>query len=163
GGEDADDLATKLRVGVDGYSAWYREYYERNMTDESRAFAIDPAGPRVVIIPGVGIVTSGSDAGQARFSRDLYRRAIAVESAAVVADEIVATHGLRRALHVPVDVRDERAVDAMVRQTVLEWGGIDIVVCSAGIATAAPVTETSLADWNRNHEILARGYFLVAR
>jgi NAD(P)-dependent dehydrogenase (short-subunit alcohol dehydrogenase family) len=66
-------------------------------------------------------------------------------------------------VHVPVDVRDERAVDAMVRQTVLEWGGIDIVVCSAGIATAAPVTETSLADWNRNHEILARGYFLVAR
>jgi rhamnulose-1-phosphate aldolase/alcohol dehydrogenase len=238
-GEDAEVLATKLHDGVEGYAAWYREYYEHNMTDESREFAIDPAGPRVVVIPGVGIVTCGSDAGQARFSRDLYRRAIAVESAAdaaggfgslteqeafeieywpleryklaqappggelagkvalvtggasgigraaarrlaelgahvavadvnvdaaaLVADEIVAAHGLRRAAHVPVDVRDERAVDAMVRQTVLEWGGIDIVVCSAGIATAAPVTETSLADWNRNHEILARGYFLVAR
>jgi rhamnulose-1-phosphate aldolase/alcohol dehydrogenase len=237
--EDAEDLATKLRAGVEGYSAWYREYYERNMTDESREFAIDPAGPRVVVIPGVGIVTCGSDAGQARFSRDLYRRAIAVESAAdaaggfsslseqeafeieywpleryklaqappggelagkvalvtggasgigraaarrlaelgahvavadvngeaaaTVADEIVAAHGLRRAAHVPVDVRDEHAVEAMVRQTVLEWGGIDIVVCSAGIATAAPVTETTMADWNRNHEILARGYFLVAR
>ncbi len=237
--EDAEGLATKLRDGVEGYSAWYREYYERNMTDESREFAIDPAGPRVVVIPGVGIVTCGSDAGQARFSRDLYRRAIAVESAAdaaggfsslteqeafeieywpleryklaqappggelagkialvtggasgigraaalrlaelgahvavadvnveaaaAVADEIVAAHGLRRAVHVPVDVRDEHAVEAMVRQTVLEWGGIDIVVCSAGIATAAPVTETSMADWNRNHEILARGYFLVAR
>jgi rhamnulose-1-phosphate aldolase/alcohol dehydrogenase len=238
-GEDAEILATKLRDGVERYAAWYREYYEHNMTDESREFAIDSAGPRVVIIPGVGIVTCGSDAGKARFSRDLYRRAIAVESAAdaaggfgslteqeafeieywpleryklaqapvggeltgkialvtggasgigraaarrlaelgahvvvadlnvdaaaLVADEIVATHGLRRAVHVPVDVRDERAVEAMVRQTVLEWGGIDIVVCSAGIATAAPVTETSLADWNRNHEILARGYFLVAR
>jgi len=81
-GEDAEALATKLRDGVEGYADWYREYYEHNMTDESREFAIDPAGPRVVIIPGVGIVTCGADAGKARFSRDLYRRAIAVESAA---------------------------------------------------------------------------------
>ena len=45
-------------------------------------FPIDPAGPRVVLVPGVGIVTSGADAGRARFARDLYHRAIAVEDAA---------------------------------------------------------------------------------
>jgi rhamnulose-1-phosphate aldolase/alcohol dehydrogenase len=237
--DDAEVLVAKLRDGVSGYGAWYREYYEHNMTDESREFPIDPVGPRIVLIPGVGIVTYGADADKAQLSRDLYRRAIAVESAAdaaggfsslteqeafeieywpleryklaqappagelagkialvtggasgigraaarklaelgahvavadlnidaaaLVADEIVAAHGLRRAVQIPVDVREERAVDSMIRQTVLEWGGIDIVVCSAGIATAAPVTETTLADWNRNHEILARGYFLVAR
>ena len=58
------------------------EYYERNLTDESRPFPIDPTGPRVVIVPGVGIVTSGADAARARTSRDLYHRAIAVQDAA---------------------------------------------------------------------------------
>src|SRR5207237_8670219 len=36
-------------------------------------------------------------------------------------------------------------------------------VCSAGLATSAPVTETTLDDWERNHAVLARGYFLPAR
>src|SRR5207244_5025127 len=52
------------------------------LTDESRPFPIDPAGPRVVLVPGVGIVTSGPDADRARFARDLYHRAIAVQNAA---------------------------------------------------------------------------------
>ena len=51
----------------------------------------------------------------------------------------------------------------MVQRTVLAYGGLDILVCSAGIATSAPVTETSLAEWQRNHDVLARGYFLTAR
>ena len=55
---------------------------ERNLDDESRPFAMDPAGPRVMLIPGVGIVTCGPDAARARISRDLYQRAISVESAA---------------------------------------------------------------------------------
>ena len=77
-----DELRAALRDGVGAYSAWYREYYERNLTDESRPFPIDPAGPRVVLIPGVGIVTSGADASRARTARDLYHRAIAVQDAA---------------------------------------------------------------------------------
>ena len=50
-------------------AAWYREYYERNLDDETRPFPIDPAGPRVVLVPGVGIVTRrgrGPRAGRAR-------------------------------------------------------------------------------------------------
>ena len=53
-----------------------------NLDDESRPFPIDPAGPRVVLVPGVGIVTNGADARRARIARDLYHRAIAVEDAA---------------------------------------------------------------------------------
>jgi len=41
--------------------------------------------------------------------------------------------------------------------------GLDVLVCSAGIATSAPVIETTIEDWERNHQILARGYFLAAR
>ena len=51
-GRSPDELAAALRAGVDEYAAWYRDYYERNLTDESRPFPIDPAGPRVVLVPG---------------------------------------------------------------------------------------------------------------
>jgi rhamnulose-1-phosphate aldolase/alcohol dehydrogenase len=228
-----------LRRGVAEYAAWYRDYYERNLDDETRQFPIDPAGPRVVLLPGVGLVTSGPDAGRARFARDLYHRAIAVEDsadalggflslseseafaieywpleryklaqapprgelagriavitggasgigratarvlaargahvvvadlnadgAAEVAEELVATHGLRRALGVHVDVTSEDAVAELMRRTVLEYGGLDVLVCSAGLATSAPITETTLDEWERNYAVLARGYFLAAR
>jgi rhamnulose-1-phosphate aldolase/alcohol dehydrogenase len=232
-------LTEKLRAGVRRYASWYRDYYERNLTDESRPYPIDPAGPRVVLLPGVGIVTSGADAAKARFSRELYERAIAVESAAdaaggfrslseaeafaieywplerykltrlppprelsgrvaivtggasgigratcrrlaelgahvavadlntegaeAVAEEICSRHGDRRAVGVEVDVTSEEAVEEMVRQVVLAYGGLDILVCSAGIATSAPVTETTLEQWHKSYAVLARGYFLAAR
>ncbi len=228
-----------LRSGVAAYATWYRDYYERNVDDETRPFPIDPAGPRVIVLPGVGIVTSGPDAGRARFARDLYHRAIAVEDAAdalggfrslseseafaieywpleryklaqapprgelagriavitggasgigratartlaargahvvvadlnadgatEVAEELVAAHGLRRAIGVHVDVTSEDAVTELMRRTVLEYGGLDVLVCSAGLATSAPITETTLDEWERNYAVLARGYFLAAR
>ncbi len=237
--DDAASLADAFRRGVEEYAAWYREYYERNLDEETRQFPIDPAGPRVVLVPGVGIVTAGPDAGRARFARDLYHRAIAVQDAAdatggfrslseseafaieywpleryklaqapprgelagrvalitggasgigratarmlaargahvvvadrnfegveEVAEELTAAYGLRRALAVSVDVTSEDAVVEMTRRAVLEYGGIDFLVASAGLATSAAITETTLADWEQNYAVLARGYFLAAR
>jgi rhamnulose-1-phosphate aldolase/alcohol dehydrogenase len=63
----------------------------------------------------------------------------------------------------PGDVTDESAVAAAVRDTALAFGGVDIVVANAGIASAAPFEDTSLELWNRNIAILATGYFLAAR
>jgi NAD(P)-dependent dehydrogenase (short-subunit alcohol dehydrogenase family) len=51
----------------------------------------------------------------------------------------------------------------MVRTVVLAYGGLDILVASAGLATSAPVTETTLDEWELNYAVLARGYFLTAR
>ncbi len=237
--DQATDLAAAFRAGVAEYANWYRDYYTRNLDDETRPFPIDPAGPRVILVPGVGIVTAGPDAARARVSRDLYHRAIAVQDAAdalggfrslseseafaieywpleryklaqlpppgelagrvavitggasgigraaaralaargahvvvgdlnvkgatEVAEEIVAAHGARRATAVHVDVTSEQAVIEMTRRAVLEYGGLDILVASAGLATSAPVTETSLEEWELNHAVLARGYFLAAR
>ena len=236
---DGATLAEALRRGVAEYAEWYRGYYEANLDDETRPFAIDPAGPRVVLIPGVGIVTSGLDAGRARFARDLYHRAIAVEDAAdalggfrslseaeafaieywpleryklaqapprgelagrgavitggasgigratahvlagrgahvvvadlnedgahEVAEAVLAQNGARRALAVRVDVTREDAVVEMMRRAVLEFGGVDILVSSAGLATSASITDTTLAEWEQNYAVLARGYFLAAR
>ena len=74
-----------MREGVAQYATWYRSYYERNLTDESRPFVCDPAGPRVVVVPGVGIVTSGAEVGKAKLADDLYHRAITVQNAAEAA------------------------------------------------------------------------------
>jgi rhamnulose-1-phosphate aldolase/alcohol dehydrogenase len=64
---------------------------------------------------------------------------------------------------VSVDVTNESKVDAACHEAVLAFGGIDIVVANAGIASAAAFEDTSLELWNRNMAILATGYFLSAR
>ena len=56
-----------------------------------------------------------------------------------------------------------RPSQEMTRRAVLEYGGIDILVASAGLATSAPITETTLEEWELNYAVLARGYFLAAR
>jgi len=64
---------------------------------------------------------------------------------------------------VQMDVTDEAAVDAAYADVAVEFGGVDILVSNAGIASSAPVEETSLEMWNRNMAILSTGYFLVSR
>jgi len=61
------------------------------------------------------------------------------------------------------DVTQEAAVREAFGRAVLEFGGVDIVVSNAGVASSAPIDETSLEEWERNHSILGTGYFLVAR
>jgi rhamnulose-1-phosphate aldolase/alcohol dehydrogenase len=235
----ADELSDAFRSGVDEYADWYRKYYAENVDEETGQFPMDPAGPRVTLVPGLGIITSGRDAQRARMAKDLYHRAIAVQDAAEavggfrslsegeafaieywpleryklalappsgelegrialvtggasgigrasaralaargahvvvadlnfagaeeVAEELVASHGLRRGVAVEADVTDEHAVEDMVRRVVLEYGGLDVLVASAGLATSAPLTETTVADWELNYAVLARGFFLAAR
>lgn len=62
-----------------------------------------------------------------------------------------------------MDVTDETTVMNALAEAAAEFGGIDILVSNAGIASSAPIEETSLALWNRNMEILSTGYFLVSR
>jgi rhamnulose-1-phosphate aldolase/alcohol dehydrogenase len=61
------------------------------------------------------------------------------------------------------DVTSETAVAGAFAAAVGAFGGVDIVVSNAGVASSAPIEETSLAEWERNHAILGTGYFLVAR
>lgn len=64
---------------------------------------------------------------------------------------------------VPMNVTDEAQVIAALAHTAVEFGGLDILVSNAGIASSAPIEETSLALWNKNMDILSTGYFLVSR
>lgn len=64
---------------------------------------------------------------------------------------------------VRLDVTSEDAVAGAFTDATVEFGGVDILVSNAGIASSAPVEQTSLTMWNRNIDILATGYFLVSR
>jgi NAD(P)-dependent dehydrogenase (short-subunit alcohol dehydrogenase family) len=78
------------------------------------------------------------------------------------AGEAVAELG-DRGLAVAGDVTSEEAVAGAYAAAIERFGGVDIVVSNAGIASSAAIEETTLAEWNRNHAILGTGYFLVAR
>lgn len=76
---------------------------------------------------------------------------------------ITKRHGGDAAIGVKLDVTDEAAVIASFEETARAFGGVDIVVSNAGIASASPVEDTSLGLWQKNMDILATGYFLVSR
>ncbi len=247
--QDVTSLVEALRTGVSAYVEKYHRYQEDNAQQD-----LDPDGatpvyreadaaadphPRVILIPGVGVFTTGKDAIMADVSAQLYHRAISVmrgaegcggfislsdaESYAVeywpleqyklkqapperefsrhvvlvtgaaggigsaicrrVAQDgahIVATDidlasaeelaaylnkqfGAGRAVAVKMDVTNEESVRAAFVQGELAFGGIDVFVNNAGLASSASITETTLAEWNKNWNVLATGYFLVAR
>jgi NAD(P)-dependent dehydrogenase (short-subunit alcohol dehydrogenase family) len=85
------------------------------------------------------------------------------QGAEEVAARLSEVHGDGRALAVGMDVTDEGAVRRGFEETVLAYGGLDILVSNAGISTSNPIEETSLDEWNRNQQVLGTGYFLVAR
>ncbi|MGW4910608.1 bifunctional aldolase/short-chain dehydrogenase [Streptomyces sp. NPDC004270] len=82
------------------------------------------------------------------------------EGAAAVAEEL---GGSDRAVAVTVDVTDEEQIAAAFRAAVLAFGGVDLVVNNAGISISKPLLETSAKDWDLQHDIMARGSFLVSR
>jgi rhamnulose-1-phosphate aldolase/alcohol dehydrogenase len=81
-------------------------------------------------------------------------------SAAAVAAEL---GGPDTAISVIADVTSEEAIRSAFEQAVLAFGGIDIVVNNAGLSISKPLLETTAADWDVQHEVMARGSFLVSR
>lgn len=244
-----EELAKVVQSGITSYVTRYRRYLEENAhqnLDPAAAISVyraadaasDPQ-PRVILIPGVGMFTTGKNAAMAAVSAQLYRRAIAVmrgaeacggflsldaaESYAVeywpleqyklklapperefarqvvlvtgaaggigsaicrrlardgahivaadidlpgaeqLASALQQHYGPGRAIAAHLDVTSEEKVQAAFEQAALAFGGIDVIVNNAGLASSAPITETSLAEWNRNWNVLVTGYFLVAR
>lgn len=86
-----------------------------------------------------------------------------IEGANQVADEINARYGEGRAIAVKIDVTREDQVAAAMKEAVLAYGGIDVLVNNAGLATSSPFDETTLKEWELNLSVLGTGYFLVAR
>jgi rhamnulose-1-phosphate aldolase/alcohol dehydrogenase len=89
---------------------------------------------------------------------DIDRQALDTRVAA-----IAERFGKDSVIGVRLDVTQEADVIASFADMTLAFGGVDIVVSNAGIASASPIEDTSLALWQKNVDVLATGYFLVAR
>jgi len=61
------------------------------------------------------------------------------------------------------DVTDEADIEAAFDACARAFGGLDILVANAGLASAASLEDTTLSVWNRNYDVLAKGYFLTVR
>jgi rhamnulose-1-phosphate aldolase/alcohol dehydrogenase len=118
----------------------------------------------------VAFVTGGAGGiGSATAERFLKEGACVVladidgAAAADVAAGMAKAYGRDVVRSVQMNVTDEAQVIAAYAETAAEFGGLDILVSNAGIASSAPIEDTSLALWNKNMDILSTGYFLVSR
>ncbi|OHC45127.1 MAG: short-chain dehydrogenase [Rhodobacteraceae bacterium GWE1_64_9] len=118
----------------------------------------------------VALVTGGAGGiGSATAERFLKEGACVVladidgAAAADVAAGMAKVFGGDMVRSVQMNVTDEAQVIGAYAETAVEFGGVDILVSNAGIASSAPVEETTLALWNKNMDILSTGYFLVSR
>lgn len=110
---------------------------------------------------GSGIAVALARAGSDVAIADRLGEADGVAAAERVAEE-VRSHG-RRALLVDCDVSNEAQCQALVKQTIDDLGGLDIVVCNAGIAGIGKLEETSAEQWERVLAVNATGTFLTCR
>jgi rhamnulose-1-phosphate aldolase/alcohol dehydrogenase len=229
-------LIAQLKQGIASFKEAYKEYFERN---KNPGDTLAHSAPRVLLIPGIGMINTGRSEAMARVSGALYQRAISVmrgattlgsfvslnenesynveywplelyklsllppeaefsrhvglitggaggigsatcrrflaegmhvvvadinlEGAQQLAEAINKQYGAGRAIAVKVDVTSEEAVKESFRSAILAYGGIDVIVNNAGLATANPIEDTTLKEWNLNMNVLATGYFLIAR
>lgn len=118
----------------------------------------------------IALVTGGAGGiGKATAARLLQEGACVVladidETALASAkDELGSAFGKDFVRGVTLNVTSEEQVITGFAETAVEFGGLDILVSNAGLASSAPIEETTLALWNKNMDILSTGYFLVSR
>ena len=234
--DSLDELKQKIQHGISSYKATYETYF--NTHKNSQDIMFDPA-PRVILIPGIGMINTGKSAAMAKVSGDLYNRAIAVmrgttslgefvslnenesyqieywplelyklslapiekefsrqivfitggaggigrataqqfveegahvviadvnaEGALQTAEELNSKYNAPIATAIKMDVTIEEEVKEAIAHAVKAFGGVDIIVNNAGLATSSPFEETTLQEWELNINVLGTGYFLVAR
>ena len=90
------------------------------------------------------------------------------EKAQAAAAEVARAAGASKntadvAVGIAANVTDEDAVQAAVDATVLAFGGLDIVINNAGLSLSKALLDTTVADWDLQHNVMAKGSFLVSR
>jgi NAD(P)-dependent dehydrogenase (short-subunit alcohol dehydrogenase family) len=117
---------------------------------------------RVAVVTG-----AGSGIGRAvalALARAGYSVGLAGRRAEALAETVAQVGGAGPALAVPTDVRDERAVEALFRRVVAEFGRVDVFFNNAGVAgPAVPFEDLSAAIWDEVVAVNLRGAFLCAR
>ena len=145
------DEAEKFRI----------EYWALEEAKLQRMPAPKPLATRVALVTG-----AASGIGKAIATR------LAAEGACVVIADLDLARAEAAALEigntdvaigVQADVTDEAQVQAGVDAAVLAFGGLDLVVNNAGLSLSKSLLETTVADWDLQHNVMAKGSFLVSR
>ena len=162
--------AINVMRGAEGISAYapideaekFRiEYWALEEAKLRRMPAPQPLATRIALVTG-----AASGIGRAIATR------LAAEGACVVIADLDAEKaraaaaelgGTDVAVGVAVDVSDEAAVQAAIEAAVLAFGGLDLVVNNAGLSLSKPLLETTEADWDLQHDVMAKGSFLVSK
>ena len=159
-----DASSVSIYRGLDEQEAFNIEYW---LLEEAKLQRLPKpralAGKAALITGGAGGIGTATarrlmDEGACVVICDIDRDALSCAEA-----ELRTTHGMDAVTGLWVDVTREDAVLALYRDAALAYGGIDICVSNAGIASACAIEDTSLALWQRNQDILSTGYFLISR
>jgi len=159
-----DSSAVSTYCGLPEQEAFDIEYW---LLEEAKLQRM----PKAKALAGrVALVTGGAGGIGSATANRLLSEGACVVLADIDKDLLQKTHQQLRETHgndvvrqVLMDVTDEAQVCAALATTAREFGGVDILISNAGIASSAPVEETSLELWNMNMDILSTGYFLVSR
>jgi rhamnulose-1-phosphate aldolase/alcohol dehydrogenase len=159
-----DANAIDTYVGLPEQEAFDIEYWLLEEAKLQRMPKAKPMVGKVVVVTG-----AAGGIGRAIVERFLSEGAcvalldIDVEALEGTRTELAARFGGDMMRAMVCDVTSEDSVIAAYCQSALEFGGVDVLVSNAGIASAAPIEDTTLALWMRSQNILATGYFLVGR
>ncbi|MDQ2583766.1 bifunctional aldolase/short-chain dehydrogenase [Saccharothrix yanglingensis] len=137
------------------------EYWALEEAKLARMPEPKPLAARVALVTG-----AASGIGKAIAERLAAEGACVVvaDLDAVKASEVAAGIGSADvAIGVGADVSDEDAVERAFAEAVLAFGGVDLVVNNAGLSISKPLLETTVRDWDLQHDVMAKGSFLVSR
>jgi rhamnulose-1-phosphate aldolase/alcohol dehydrogenase len=151
-------------VGLDEREAFRIEYWALEEAKLRRMPKPKPLAGKIALITGgaggIGAATAERLLAEGACVMLLDRDAEALKQSHRILESKAGADFVRAAL---CDVTDEIQVRDAFAACACEFAGLDILIANAGIATSAPLEETTVELWRKNYDVLAQGYFLAAR
>lgn len=119
-----------------------------------------PLSRKIAIVTG-----AGGGIGQAIADKMVQEGAVVVftDLNKEAAQSVTAKYSKDQAIAVQCDVTSEEGIAEAFKQTILAFGGVDILVHSAGLAISKSLEDTTLKDWDLLENVLVKGQFLIAK